>query len=238
MSSSSSPCAACKFLRRKCAQGCIFAPYFPPENQSKFSNVHRVFGASNIAKLLADLSPDQREDAVNSLSYEAEARINDPVYGCVGYISLLQHRLVQLQRDLSAAKRELSNYINHAAVGGPNNQFYATPPSMYRDQNQQMQRMEAEQFAEVIAAATEHEMLRNIEQQHVMARFMGVGNVVDSSSCQPLELVSPHIGGFQGSLAVLQQKHGGQVQEGSGAQVRHVRRSFDDGRNGVGPSSS
>ncbi|OEL15534.1 hypothetical protein BAE44_0023448 [Dichanthelium oligosanthes] len=52
MSSSSSPCGACKLLRRKCTQGCV---YFPPDNPAKFADVHRVFGASNVSKLLSEL---------------------------------------------------------------------------------------------------------------------------------------------------------------------------------------
>ncbi|KAF9670207.1 hypothetical protein SADUNF_Sadunf13G0044400 [Salix dunnii] len=47
-SSSNSPCAACKFVRRKCQTECVFAPYFPPDQPQKFSNVHKVFGASNV----------------------------------------------------------------------------------------------------------------------------------------------------------------------------------------------
>ncbi|KAE8695930.1 LOB domain-containing protein 6 [Hibiscus syriacus] len=116
MSSSSSPCAACKFLRRKCTQECVFAPYFPSDNPQKFQNVHKVFGASNVAKLLNELNPSQREDAVNSLAYEAEARLRDPVYGCVGLISILQHRLKQMQHDLTNAKKELATYIGPQAL--------------------------------------------------------------------------------------------------------------------------
>ncbi|XP_058763483.1 protein ASYMMETRIC LEAVES 2-like [Vicia villosa] len=112
MASSNSPCAACKFLRRKCQPECAFAPYFPPDQPQKFANVHRIFGASNVTKLLNDLHPHQREDAVNSLAYEAEMRLRDPVYGCVGVISLLQHQLRQLQMDLYWAKSELSRYQN------------------------------------------------------------------------------------------------------------------------------
>ncbi|KAI3704676.1 hypothetical protein L1987_74903 [Smallanthus sonchifolius] len=109
--SSNSPCAACKFLRRKCTQECVFAPYFPPDQPQKFANVHKVYGASNVAKLLNDLPATQREDAVNSLAYEADARLRDPVYGCVGLISILQRRLKQVQTDLENAKRELATYI-------------------------------------------------------------------------------------------------------------------------------
>ncbi|KAG6511128.1 protein ASYMMETRIC LEAVES 2-like isoform X2 [Zingiber officinale] len=117
MTSSSSPCAACKLLRRKCAPECVFAPHFPPDQPAKFANVHRVFGASNVAKLLKQLRPEQREDAVVSLAYEAEARLRDPVNGCVGYIHLLQRRLRELQHDLSLAEKELSNYLLVPAAG-------------------------------------------------------------------------------------------------------------------------
>ncbi|OIW21541.1 hypothetical protein TanjilG_06168 [Lupinus angustifolius] len=116
MSSSNSPCAACKFLRRKCTQECPFAPYFPPDNPQRFSCVHRVFGASNVAKLLNELNPSQREDAVKSLAYEAEARLRDPVYGCIGYISVLQHKLRQIQANIHSAKKELSTYLNPQAM--------------------------------------------------------------------------------------------------------------------------
>ncbi|KAM0884012.1 hypothetical protein ACQ4PT_031251 [Festuca glaucescens] len=115
MSSSSSPCAACKLLRRKCTQGCVFAPYFPPDQPSKFANVHKVFGASNVSKLLNDLNASQREDAVNSLAYEAEARLQDPVYGCVAYISILQHRIRQTREEIANARKELAGYIGNAA---------------------------------------------------------------------------------------------------------------------------
>ncbi|XP_023752363.1 protein LATERAL ORGAN BOUNDARIES [Lactuca sativa] len=109
-SSYNSPCAACKFLRRKCMPGCIFAPYFPPEEPQKFANVHKIFGASNVTKLLNDLLPHQREDAVNSLAYEAEARVRDPVYGCVGAISFLQRQVDRLQKELDAANADLIRY--------------------------------------------------------------------------------------------------------------------------------
>lgn len=116
MSSSNSPCAACKCLRRKCTQECVFAPYFPPDNPQRFAYVHRVFGASNVAKLLNELNAAQRDDAVKSLAYEAEARLRDPVYGCVGLISILQHRLRQIQVELNNAKKELATYIGPQAL--------------------------------------------------------------------------------------------------------------------------
>ena len=116
MSSSNSPCAACKIRRQKCTQECVLAPYFPPDQPQKFVNVHKVFGASNVTKLLNELNAANREDAVNSLAYEAEARLRDPVYGCVGLISILQQKLKQVQSDLLAAKKELAAYIGPSAM--------------------------------------------------------------------------------------------------------------------------
>ncbi|KAK6155218.1 hypothetical protein DH2020_009466 [Rehmannia glutinosa] len=109
---SNPPCAACKFLRRKCLPGCIFSPYFPPEDPTKFFNVHKIFGASNVSKLLNEIAPHQREDAVNSLAYEAEARLKDPVYGCVGAISVLQRQVISLQKELDATNANIMRFAN------------------------------------------------------------------------------------------------------------------------------
>ncbi|XP_066334807.1 LOB domain-containing protein 12-like [Miscanthus floridulus] len=106
-SSSSPPCASCKLLRRRCTQECVFAPYFPPEDPHKFAIVHKVFGASNVSKMLQELPAQQRADAVSSLVYEANARMRDPVYGCVGAISYLQQQVSQLQVQLALAKAEI-----------------------------------------------------------------------------------------------------------------------------------
>ncbi|KAJ6305248.1 hypothetical protein OIU76_002477 [Salix suchowensis] len=102
-----SPCAACKLLRRRCAEDCVFAPYFPPDEPHKFASVHKVFGASNVNKMLQELPEHQRRDAVSSMVYEANARVRDPVYGCVGAISSLQQQIHSLQTQLAAAQAEV-----------------------------------------------------------------------------------------------------------------------------------
>ncbi|KAL3850570.1 hypothetical protein ACJIZ3_012452 [Penstemon smallii] len=107
MAGGSSPCASCKLLRRRCAKDCIFAPYFPPDDPHKFAIVHKVFGASNVSKMLQELPLHQRADAVSSLVYEANARMRDPVYGCVGAISYLQNQVSQLQMQLAVAQAEI-----------------------------------------------------------------------------------------------------------------------------------
>ncbi|XP_055819132.1 LOB domain-containing protein 1-like [Solanum dulcamara] len=103
------PCAACKILRRRCVEKCVLAPYFPPTDPLKFTIAHRVFGASNIIKILKELPDDQRADAVNSMVYEANARIRDPVYGCAAIICQLQKQISELQADLVKAQVEILN---------------------------------------------------------------------------------------------------------------------------------
>lgn len=45
-------CAACKYLRRRCAPGCVLAPYFPASQPRRYADVHAVFGTSNVTRVL------------------------------------------------------------------------------------------------------------------------------------------------------------------------------------------
>lgn len=95
MTGSGSPCGACKFLRRKCVRGCVFAPYFCHEQGvAHFAAIHKVFGASNVSKLLAHLPVSDRPGAAITISYEAQARLKDPIYGCVSHIFALQQQVI------------------------------------------------------------------------------------------------------------------------------------------------
>ncbi|KAL0344030.1 UNVERIFIED_CONTAM: LOB domain-containing protein 25 [Sesamum angustifolium] len=71
------------------------------------------------SKLLNEIP---REDAVNSLAYEAEARLKDPVYGCVGAISVLQRQVLNLQKELDATNADLMRY-----VGNDHNPYHHDP---------------------------------------------------------------------------------------------------------------
>lgn len=89
-----SSCGACKFLRRKCTADCIFAPYFSYDQAAThFAAVHKVFGASNASRLLLHLPVQSRSDAAITVSYEALARMHDPIYGCVAQIFALQQQV-------------------------------------------------------------------------------------------------------------------------------------------------
>ncbi|CAH9106609.1 unnamed protein product [Cuscuta epithymum] len=132
-----SPCAACKLLRRRCAHGCIFAPYFPADEPNKFACVHKVFGASNVNKLLQELPEHQRGDAVSSMVYEANARMMDPVYGCVGAISTLQQQVDVLQTQLAITQAQvvrmrMRQFSSLSNGGSPSNSQETASPSSSR----------------------------------------------------------------------------------------------------------
>ncbi|KAK1284255.1 LOB domain-containing protein 29 [Acorus calamus] len=117
-----SPCGACKFLRRKCVRGCVFAPYFCHEQgAAHFAAIHKVFGASNVSKLLMHLPVADRCEAAVTISYEAQARLQDPIYGCVSHIFALQQQVVTLQAQLASLKAQ-------AAQNGVNNSSSSSSP--------------------------------------------------------------------------------------------------------------
>ncbi|WVZ68660.1 hypothetical protein U9M48_017574 [Paspalum notatum var. saurae] len=132
------PCGACKFLRRRCVPGCVFAPHFggggvrehgagAGAGTAQFAAVHKVFGASNVAKMLSRVPVALRRDAASTVCYEAQARIADPVYGCVGTILALQHQVALIQAELSIVQTELLNRRLSLATVNP--AYSAASPS-------------------------------------------------------------------------------------------------------------
>ncbi|MED6199526.1 LOB domain-containing protein 29 [Stylosanthes scabra] len=124
MTGSGSPCGACKFLRRKCLRGCVFAPYFcHEEGATHFAAIHKVFGASNVSKLLAHLPVAHRCEAAVTISYEAQARLQDPIYGCVSHIFALQQQVVNLQAQLAYLREQATQRcnLNASLIENPNN---------------------------------------------------------------------------------------------------------------------
>ncbi|GLU03653.1 hypothetical protein SLE2022_208410 [Rubroshorea leprosula] len=127
MTGSGSPCGACKFLRRKCVRGCVFAPYFCHEQgATHFAAIHKVFGASNVSKLLAHLPVSDRCEAAVTISYEAQARLQDPIYGCVSHIFALQQQVVNLQAQLASLKEQAAQSSINGASANPNNRYYGS----------------------------------------------------------------------------------------------------------------
>ncbi|XP_029127975.1 LOB domain-containing protein 18 [Cajanus cajan] len=113
---SSSPCGACKFLRRRCAPSCIFAPYFDTEQgTARFAAVHKI-------------PANRRLDAVITICYEAQSRLRDPIYGCVAHIFALQQQAANLQAELSYLHGHLAQMeVSHPPPTPPPQQAAAPP---------------------------------------------------------------------------------------------------------------
>ncbi|ESR48876.1 LOB domain-containing protein 33 [Citrus sinensis] len=130
-----SSCGACKFLRRRCTNDCIFAPYFCYDQAAAhFAAVHKVFGASNVSKLLLHLPVHNRSDAAITISYEALARMHDPIYGCVAHIFALQQQVANLQEEIEMLENHMANNLVGAVFSGgsqtpnePCSQSYFSP---------------------------------------------------------------------------------------------------------------
>ncbi|KAH9330760.1 hypothetical protein KI387_002868, partial [Taxus chinensis] len=51
----------------------------------------------------------QRADVVNSIVYEASARVKDPIHGCAGVVQKLQKKIADLESQLATTQAELVN---------------------------------------------------------------------------------------------------------------------------------
>ncbi|KAL2499991.1 LOB domain-containing protein [Abeliophyllum distichum] len=124
-------CAACKYQRRKCLSDCPLAPYFPANQSKIFQNVHRLFGVSNITKILGNLeTKDQKEDAMKSIIYESDMRERFPVHGCSYIICQLRLQLQHAIDELRYVYAQLEIYRQqfNKQLGSPPR--YSSPPQL------------------------------------------------------------------------------------------------------------
>jgi hypothetical protein len=94
----------CDMEKKECLNNCTILYRFASNDLRKFAILHQVFGACNVIKLIQDLSPDQRVDAVNSMVYEASARLQDPALGCTGIIYELQRQISVLESQITTTR--------------------------------------------------------------------------------------------------------------------------------------
>ncbi|KAE9602592.1 hypothetical protein Lal_00050154 [Lupinus albus] len=100
-------CAACKYQRRKCTSECLLAPFFPADQPKVFLNVHKLFGVSNIVKILKILEPSQKKIAMDSIIIQSNYRDKYPVHGCWEEICRLQHQIWLAEDELQTIYQQL-----------------------------------------------------------------------------------------------------------------------------------
>lgn len=124
-------CAACKHQRKRCDNNCAMAPYFPASKTREFQAVHKVYGMSNVIKILRSIEREEdRRKAADSLVWEAVCRQRDPVLGSYGEfkkvadeLKILKNQNQQLQEAYARASELIGwsssgNGMNTATGGG------------------------------------------------------------------------------------------------------------------------
>nr|CAB3497926.1 unnamed protein product [Digitaria exilis] len=135
-------CAACKNQRRRCSQDCVLAPYFPASDPQRYACVQRVFGASNVARMLQSLPIHERGKAADTMAVEAQRRVQDPVYGCAGIVGRLQGEIRAVQCELAMTQARIAVHaaaaraqpVEIAAARLMNAPAQASPPPWLQQQ--------------------------------------------------------------------------------------------------------
>ncbi|MCO5562961.1 hypothetical protein L7F22_016597 [Adiantum nelumboides] len=228
-SSSGSPCAACKFLRRKCTSECVFAPYFPPDQPHKFANVHKIFGASNITKLLNELPLHQQQIAQLqqelAIAHSDLARIGAPA-GVAG------GALIPGPSALHADMAPFAGPSSALAAGmGLSLRTLYAPPTL----------MQASARDQILASRDQYGIFSAREQQSRLAReaqFLELQRESQMTREQFIEQLTRAGGGsLEAGLAAFGM--GGFVQHGSiSGPVAYPRSTSDGGSNSSGGGTS
>ncbi|KAG1354901.1 LOB domain-containing protein CRL1-like [Cocos nucifera] len=182
-----SPCGACKFLRRKCVRGCVFAPYFCHEQgATHFAAIHKVFGASNVSKLLMHLPVNDRSEAAITISYEAQARLQDPIYGCVAHIFALQQQVVNLQAQVASLKAQAGQVLgngSNATLTPQEEKLYQKFPPCQQDGQGFFQSGDGRMQSFLLNSSTNTESMNYCNSE-----------LSESNSIQSSQMYNPHSG--------------------------------------------
>ncbi|KAK1567216.1 hypothetical protein Q3G72_009488 [Acer saccharum] len=107
-------CAACKHQRKKCSDECILAPYFPANRSREFQAVHKVFGVSNVTKIVRNVKEEDRNKVSDSLVWEALCRQKDPVLGPYGeYMRIYEELKLYRNRELMQIQNQNHHHHHH-----------------------------------------------------------------------------------------------------------------------------
>ncbi|KAL8242714.1 hypothetical protein R6Q59_013016 [Mikania micrantha] len=88
----------------------FLAPYFPHDRQRQFQNAHKLFGVSNITKIIRNLDRPQKDEAMRTIIYQSDVRSIDPVGGCYRIIRELQRQIEISCAELEFVLQQLALY--------------------------------------------------------------------------------------------------------------------------------
>jgi hypothetical protein len=66
--------------------------------------------------MLLEIDPTQRENTIDSLVYEAQALLRDPINGYLNYVHNLEHQSMEVQQEINNMKSELTKYLSPEVI--------------------------------------------------------------------------------------------------------------------------
>ncbi|KDP21035.1 hypothetical protein JCGZ_21506 [Jatropha curcas] len=115
-------CAACKHQRRKCNDNCLLKPCFGLERIEEFQAAQRVFGISNLNKMIKSLQAQDRHKAIESVIWEASIWKKDPINGPLGQYRKLEQENQFLKNQLiQQQQKQIMSYPGRLGLQGFNN---------------------------------------------------------------------------------------------------------------------
>lgn len=154
----SKACASCKFQRRKCSKDCLLAPYFPADKPQVFGNAHRLFGVSNISKILKQVKEEYRDDAMKSIIIESDMRAQFPVGGCLDVIMMYYGMIKNSEQELNSVKflldhckQNLEPYLSIHHSSAPSSSTRVPNPYFDTKQHFETNSMDAARVTQLIS---------------------------------------------------------------------------------------
>lgn len=102
--------------QKECLENCTLLYQFASNDLHKFAILQQVFGACNVVRLVQDLPSDQRVEAIDSLVFEASARLENPAFGCTDIIHQLQRQVSDLQSQITTTQTTIQKIRSQQAV--------------------------------------------------------------------------------------------------------------------------
>ncbi|KAF7143868.1 hypothetical protein RHSIM_Rhsim05G0020100 [Rhododendron simsii] len=102
-------CAACKHQRKRCdSDVCPLAPYFPAGKSKEFQNVHRIYGVSNLIRILHSVPEHLRHKTVETIILEATMRKEFPVSGSLAVQAQTRALIREYEKELEFVKKQIA----------------------------------------------------------------------------------------------------------------------------------
>ncbi|PPD83242.1 hypothetical protein GOBAR_DD19832 [Gossypium barbadense] len=85
-----------------------FPLIFLHDRQRQFQNAHKLFGVSNITKIIKNFNPPEKDIVMHTMVFQSDTQANDSVSGCYRIIQELPHQIEYSQAELELVLHQLA----------------------------------------------------------------------------------------------------------------------------------